>query len=375
MASILRLALFLFLLLLALPVPGFAAGTEPASPLDRPAPAYPDSAGTAQGRVVVHFAIDTQGQVRDATVKESAPSGLFDGAALDAVRNWRYQPRRVDGRAVEQPDNLVALVFKPAPLDPAHEPVVVRAATYYYPRDAYLAGQEGDVIVRFDIDENGFAHNAKVVKTPVPDVFDENALEAIKDARFMAPMVDGAPMAAAGLEIKVEFRLATARIKPKRIDHTTPVYPPKESWKGQPGYCAVSVSIAEDGTVDDAEVTDTAPGDEFRKSCLDFARHVRFEPPGEDPTGRVARQHSFTIRYIFPLIQQLLHEGEWVRVRYTLGADGEIKDPEVVAASAPDLDTAAVLKNLKLHRLKPIVENGAPVEKPGRLMIVSGDPF
>ncbi len=372
MASMFR---FLLLLSLLLTPPAFAAVTEPASPIDRPAATYPEAAGRAEGRVVLHFAIDAQGQVHDAMVKESTPPGLFDSAALDAVRRWRYQPRHVDGRAVEQPDNLVALAFKPAPLDPAHIPVILRSMPFYYPRDAYLAGQEGDVTIGFDIDENGFAHNAKVVKTPVPEVFDKTALTAVKDARFMAPDVDGAPTAATGLEIKVQFRLATAQIQPKRIDHAKPVYPQNQNARGQPGFCAVDVTIAEDGTVGDAEVTDTAPGDEFRKPCLDFAHHVRFEPPGEDSTGRVARHYSFCIRFVAPMTQQLLHEGEWVRVRYTLGADGQVKDAEALASSPPDLDTAIILKNLKLHHLKPIIENGVPVEKPGRLMIVSGDPY
>jgi outer membrane biosynthesis protein TonB len=31
------------------------------------------------------------------------PAGIFETAALDAVRHWRYQPVVHDGRAVSQP--------------------------------------------------------------------------------------------------------------------------------------------------------------------------------------------------------------------------------------------------------------------------------
>lgn len=371
----LRLTLFLLFLLLAMPVACIASSVEPASASDRPAPAYPDAAGEARGRVTVQFTIDAQGRVSDAKVVDSAPPGVFDSAALSAVKTWRYRPRRVDGRAVEQPDNLIGLNFEPAPRDPAHTPVVIRSAPFYYPREAYLAGQEGDVMVAFDIDENGFARNARVVKAPVPKVFDQAAIQAVTDARFEVPMVDGAPTAAAGLEIAVQFRLATARITPHRIDHTVLTYPQSEQWKGQPGYCYVTMTIAGDGSVGGAEVIDTAPGDEFRKPCLDFARQLKFEPPDQDPTGRVTRTYSLKIRFTMPFTRQLLQPGEWVRIRYTLGADGQVKDPEVVATSGPDLDTGRIVKNLKLHRLKPIIENGVPVEKPGRLMILSGDAF
>jgi TonB family protein len=377
MASMFRPAtLSLLTLLLAMPVTSIASNVEPASPIDRPAPDYPDAAGGASGRVTVQFTIDAQGRISDAKVVESTLPGVFDNAAVSAVKTWRYLPRRVDGRAVEQPANRIALEFKPAPGDPAHTPVVTRSAPVYYPREAYLAGQEGDVTVAFDIDENGFARNARVVTAPVPKVFDRAAILVVTDSHFRAPVVDGAPMAATGLQIVVEFRLSTARIPPRRIDHTVLTYPPSELSKGQPGYCYVTMSIAGDGSVDGAEVIDTAPGVEFRKPCLDYARQHKFDPPDQDPTGRVARTYSMTIRFfIAGSSQRLLQPGEWVRIRYTLGADGQVKDPEVVATSSPDLNTDGIVRNFKLHRLKPIIENGVPVEKPGRLMIMSGDPF
>jgi periplasmic protein TonB len=39
---------------------------------------------------------------RDAVVKGAEPNGVFDRAALDAVKRWRYEPRVVDGSVVDQ---------------------------------------------------------------------------------------------------------------------------------------------------------------------------------------------------------------------------------------------------------------------------------
>jgi TonB family protein len=69
-------------------------------------PAYPAGARAegAEGHVVVEYRVDEEGRVQDARVIESSPPGVFDGAALAAIRSWRYRPfddgtgpREVDG--------------------------------------------------------------------------------------------------------------------------------------------------------------------------------------------------------------------------------------------------------------------------------------
>jgi TonB family protein len=51
-----------------------------------------------KGIVIVEITIDTDGSVKDARVLRSIP--LLDQAALDAVRQWRYEPPTVDGQPV-----------------------------------------------------------------------------------------------------------------------------------------------------------------------------------------------------------------------------------------------------------------------------------
>jgi TonB family protein len=61
------------------------------------APAYPPLAVSArvEGRVVLDCVIDEQGRVSDIVVIEGHP--LLDGAAADAVRQWRYRPTLLNG--------------------------------------------------------------------------------------------------------------------------------------------------------------------------------------------------------------------------------------------------------------------------------------
>jgi periplasmic protein TonB len=64
-------------------------------------PVYPTTARIArmEGRVTVEAVIGLDGRVESAEVIAST-SPLFDDAALDAVRRWRYRPALMNGRPV-----------------------------------------------------------------------------------------------------------------------------------------------------------------------------------------------------------------------------------------------------------------------------------
>ncbi|WP_313518279.1 energy transducer TonB, partial [Pseudomonas sp.] len=55
-----------------------------------------------EGQVTLDLLIRPDGSVASARVLSSKPPRLFDSAAVDAVKNWKFQPRTVDGVAVEQ---------------------------------------------------------------------------------------------------------------------------------------------------------------------------------------------------------------------------------------------------------------------------------
>ena len=63
-------------------------------------PRYPDDAAQAkaQGAVVLDVIIDAEGVPTDVQVAQSVP--LLDAAAVEAVRQWRYEPTLMNGVAV-----------------------------------------------------------------------------------------------------------------------------------------------------------------------------------------------------------------------------------------------------------------------------------
>jgi protein TonB len=60
-------------------------------------PVYPEIArvARAQGQVMVEATIGSTGKVEEARIIRSVP--LLDEAALDAVRQWEYQPTLLNG--------------------------------------------------------------------------------------------------------------------------------------------------------------------------------------------------------------------------------------------------------------------------------------
>jgi len=67
-------------------------------------PNYPQAAlerGT-EGWVDLIFTVRTDGSISDVSVTAAEPAGIFEQAAMAAVRRWRYEPVKKEGRAVEQ---------------------------------------------------------------------------------------------------------------------------------------------------------------------------------------------------------------------------------------------------------------------------------
>lgn len=93
-----------------------SAGGEQAAPvpLVRVQAEYPDRARDEEieGWVLVRFTIAADGGVTAPEVVEASPRRIFDRAALDAIRRWKYRPMMQGGRAVARPGVSVKLMFK-----------------------------------------------------------------------------------------------------------------------------------------------------------------------------------------------------------------------------------------------------------------------
>ncbi|MGB0617973.1 MAG: energy transducer TonB [Myxococcota bacterium] len=91
-----------------------ASADGDAVPMVRVPPQYPERAlqRGIEGRVLIEFTISRSGSVKDAKVIAYEPSTIFNKAALKAVKQWKYNPKIVNGKAVEQPGVRIAIPFK-----------------------------------------------------------------------------------------------------------------------------------------------------------------------------------------------------------------------------------------------------------------------
>jgi len=94
---------------------GVGAGSDSdIVPLVRVDPEYPARAKQQgiEGWVELKFTITPAGTVQDAVVTAARPSYVFDRAALQAVRKWRYSPKVENGVAVARTGVRVRLRFE-----------------------------------------------------------------------------------------------------------------------------------------------------------------------------------------------------------------------------------------------------------------------
>ncbi len=74
----------------------------PPRAVHRVPPSYPPKARAkgVTGEVVLSLLVETDGRVSEVRVESAQPAGLFERAAQEAVRRWRFQPARYQGKPV-----------------------------------------------------------------------------------------------------------------------------------------------------------------------------------------------------------------------------------------------------------------------------------
>jgi TonB family protein len=92
-------------------VPNSTVRDKPAELISRSAPVYPEIARQSHtaGRVELLVSIGTSGRVDSASVLNGDP--VLARAALDAVKDWRYRPAQINGKASKS-EIVIAIVFK-----------------------------------------------------------------------------------------------------------------------------------------------------------------------------------------------------------------------------------------------------------------------
>jgi len=80
-------------------------------------PVYPIEASRRgiEGWAIVEFTIAKDGRTKDIRVVDSHPRKIFDRVSIDAVKKWRFNPRTVDGVAVEVKGETTRLSYDLGP--------------------------------------------------------------------------------------------------------------------------------------------------------------------------------------------------------------------------------------------------------------------
>jgi len=97
---------------------GINTGDGEYLPIIKVAPIYPRSAAQRgiEGFVILEFTVDETGAVVDPVVINAEPPGIFDRAAIDAAKKFKYKPKMVDGKseAVSGVKNLIRFELEKA---------------------------------------------------------------------------------------------------------------------------------------------------------------------------------------------------------------------------------------------------------------------
>ena len=183
--------------------------------VNKVSPKYPQEAVDAgiEGKVVIEAVTDIKGSVIKTTVVDG-PAELRN-AALDALKQWRYEPYIVNGKPKPvaftvvvkftlDPKKKTKPVKKPIVLSSKQRPRLLKSPAPSFPKEALKERIQGNVVIEVTTDEKGRVAKAQVMEG-IPQL-NEAALEAVKQWQYEVYYQDGEPTPAT-FTIVVKFKL------------------------------------------------------------------------------------------------------------------------------------------------------------------------
>ena len=167
-------------------------------------PVYPKVArqGRVEGIVILEAKVDEQGNVIDARLLRSIP--VLDQAAVDAVKQWKYEPMVVDGKPrkalitvtvrfmLDEAENRAMSKFAQGAVRAEGDikpPMLVKEVPAVYPEVARLARVQGVVILGVKTDERGKVIDVIVLRS-IP-LLDQAAIDAVRQWTYEPLVVEG----------------------------------------------------------------------------------------------------------------------------------------------------------------------------------------
>jgi TonB family protein len=193
---------------------------EPPKLIKQVDPVYPEEARKAgiEGIVILEAKADEAGNISDARILRSIPA--LDQAAIDAVKQWKYEPMRIDGKprkvvftvtvrfALKEGDSSKTLEkFAEGAVKVEGEtqpPKLIREVMPVYPEAARQAQVHGVVILGVKADVYGRVADTIVLRS-IP-LLDQAAIDAVKQWVYEPFLKDGQPVPVV-FTVTVRFQL------------------------------------------------------------------------------------------------------------------------------------------------------------------------
>ncbi len=263
-------------------------------------PVYPPEAKEAgiEGSVTLEATTNKQGRVENVKVLKSVPE--LDQAAIDAVKQWVYEPMVIDGK----PHGITFTVTCRFSLDDKNSgkgieggvvgtdeippvravgdikpPKLIKKVDPVYPAIAKEAKVEGTVILEVTTDIYGMVVNTKVLRS-IP-LLDQAAIDAVKQWVYEPEIIGGIPRGMI-FTVTCSFKLdepvrALGDIKPpKLIKEVEPIYPEIAKQAGVEGIVILEVTTDKAGRVKNTKVLRSIPL--LDQAAIDAVRQWVYEP-------------------------------------------------------------------------------------------------
>lgn len=261
-------------------IPCDQAGITPPVPIQREAPAYPQSVRAVgiEGSVELALTILRDGSVGWVRTLRAEPRGYFEQAAAEGVRRWRFEPARMDGMPIEcrlltrvrfaLADTVDALAGGPD----ADRPVPA------YPAALLRDRVEGYAEVEFERAPDGTVEDARIINAMPRGEFEHAALAAVRGWK-PAP----AAILARRETRRFEFRLpdTSLAVVPATTLGSAP-FPMAACEQRITGRVALEIDTDATGQVLKARILEAEPVGMFDGTALAIARGSQLSPAYRD---------------------------------------------------------------------------------------------
>lgn len=193
---------------------------KPPKLLKKVDPVYPEEARKARvdGVVIIEATTDKEGDVVSVKILRSkAP--LLNRAAIDAVRQWKYEPMMIDGtlRGViftvtcrfKLKDVKTEEFDKGAVIAGEDEeikaPKLMKKVNPVYPEEARKARVQGVVVLRVWVNEEGIVEKTLVMKSE-SSMLNKPAIDAVRQWKYEPLLLEGKPTPVV-FDVTITFRL------------------------------------------------------------------------------------------------------------------------------------------------------------------------